>query len=152
MSTTACTLRLRWNGFDPFSRPLRDHFGLHLHTLALCRLVGDFYLSYMTHANGHYNILHSCAMEGCHSQGPGVSRRDILTIKVVACFKRWHHCCGQSVNANITLSNNPPVDLAFFKRTLRRLLRYSEVLGVDQEHRAAWKHVLENIAPCELWR
>ena len=73
MSTTACTLRLRWNGFDPFSRPLRDHFGLHLHTLALCRLVGDFYLSYMTRQDGRYNVLHGCGMEGCNAQGANES-------------------------------------------------------------------------------
>ena len=65
-------------------------------------------------------------MEGCHSQGP------------------------TGVNANITLSNNPPTDLAFAKRTLRNLLRYSKVLGVDQERRAAWKDALENIAPYPL--
>lgn len=90
------------------------------------RLVGDFYLSYMTHADGHYHVLHSCAMEGCHSQGAG------------------------DINANITLSNDPPVDLAFAKRTFRNLIRYSEVLGVDEEQRSAWRNALEHIAPYPL--
>ena len=89
--------------------------------------MGDFYLSYMTKgADGRYEVLHSCAMEGCHAQGLG------------------------NINGNITVSNNPPVDLAFAKRAFRDLLRYSEILGVDEEERAAWADALKNIAPYPL--
>ena len=73
-----------------------------------------------------YNVEHSCAMEGCHSQG------------------------GVGVNANISVSNNPAVDLAFAKRTFRDLLRYSAALGVDEGKRSSWRDALTHMAPYPL--
>ena len=111
---------------------LQDYFDfthnttfLEHHAYPLTKLVGEFYLSYMTRENGQYNILHGCAMEGCNAQG------------------HLH-------NANISFSNNPNVDLAFVKRTFRDLVRYSKILGVDAEMRAAWQDVLDKIAPYPL--
>lgn len=79
----------------------------------LAKLNGEFYASYMTKSSdGKYNVLHSCAMEGCGAQG-------IKTAK------------------NIAVSNNPPFDLAFVKRTYRGLLEYSMTLDVDAGWRTA---------------
>ena len=109
---------------DYFDFTLNTTFLEH-HAYPLTKLVGEFYLSYMTRENGQYNVLHGCAMEGCNAQG------------------HLH-------NANITFSNNPNVDLAFVKRTFRDLVRYSKILGVDAEMRAAWQDVLDKIAPYPL--
>ena len=91
----------------------------------LAKLNGEFYASYMTKIGGKYNVLHSCAMEGCGAQGPDTS-------------------------ANTVVSNNPPFDLAFVKRTFRELLEYSTTLGVDSESRAQWRDLLENVADYPL--
>ena len=92
----------------------------------LIKLNGDFYASYMTTEGGNsYNVMHSCAMEGCGAQGPATSQR-------------------------IAFSNNPPFDLAFVKRTFRSLLRYSVTLGVDEDLRAGWEEIVHNIAAYPL--
>ena len=97
----------------------------------LAKLNADFYMSYFTREAAHkqrcdggcYNLMHSCAMEHCGSQG------------------------NSPHGDNITVSNNPPFDLAFAKRTLRFVLKGSALLNVDHELRDAWRHALENIAP-----
>jgi hypothetical protein len=91
----------------------------------LTKLNGAFYASYMTKIGGKYNVMHSCAMEGCGAQGP-------LTGK------------------NIAVSNNPPFDLAFVKRTFRGLLEYSRTLGVDSHMHAQWQTYLDNVAEYPL--
>ena len=95
----------------------------------LAKLNGEFYASYMTRsADGKYNVMHSCAMEGCGAQAVGSSK----------------------TAGNIVLSNNPPFDLAFVKRTFRGLLEYSMTLGVDAGSRAQWQELLENVADYPL--
>ena len=91
----------------------------------LCKLNGDFYASYMSKIDGKYNVMHSCAMEGCGAQGPETS-------------------------SNIVVSNNPPFDLAFVKRTFRGLLEYSTKLGVDSDSHAQWEDILANVADYPL--
>lgn len=98
---------------------------LRLTLYPLARLNGAFYSSYMTKIGGKYNVMHSCAMEGCGNQGPHTSK-------------------------NIVVSNNPPFDVAFVKRTFRSLLEYSTTLGVDAELRPAWQNVLDNVADYPL--
>ena len=45
----------------------------------LTKLNGEFYASYMTKIDGKYNVMHSCAMEGCGSQGPHTSRNIVVS-------------------------------------------------------------------------
>lgn len=40
---------------------------------------------------------------------------------------------------------NPPSDVAFVEQTFRLLLRYSEILNVDQERRAVWRDILNHL-------
>lgn len=40
---------------------------------------------------------------------------------------------------------NPPSDLAFVEQTFRLLLRYSGILGVDEERRALWQDILGHL-------
>lgn len=61
-------------------------------------------------------------MEGCGDQGPKTSR-------------------------NITVSNNPPFDLAFFKRTFRTLIEWSVILDTDGDKRDQWATILNKTAP-----
>lgn len=48
------------------------------------------------------------------------------------------------------MSNNPPFDVAFVKRTFRGLLEYSVILAVDADLRAGWQDVLANMADYPL--
>eukprot|EP01052_Picozoa_sp_SAG31_P001661 SAG31_NODE_56_length_29726_cov_41.443312_11_plen_386_part_00 len=91
----------------------------------LTKLNGAFYGSYMTKIKGKYNVMHSCAMEGCGAQGPATSN-------------------------NILVSNNPPFDLAFVKRIFRSLLEYSTILSVDLNMRTKWQDYVVNIADYPL--
>lgn len=93
----------------------------------LLKEVGAFYQAYMTQQDGLYHVMHSCAMEVCSSQGPMTS-------------------------GAIALSNNPPFDLAFVKRTFRQLLVYSQILGVDADLQAGWKDILARLVPYQLTR
>ena len=45
----------------------------------LTKLNGEFYASYMTKIGGKYNVMHSCAMEGCGAQGPHTSRNIVVS-------------------------------------------------------------------------
>ena len=90
------------------------------------RLNGEFYASYMTKsADGKFNVMHSCAMEACGAQGSSTSK-------------------------NISVSNNPPFDLAFVIRTFRKLVEYSEILQIDIDMRPIWQDILLNIASYPL--
>lgn len=40
---------------------------------------------------------------------------------------------------------NPPSDLAFVELTFRLLLRYSHILGVDQEHQSLWQDIVSHL-------
>lgn len=40
---------------------------------------------------------------------------------------------------------NPPSDLAFVEQTFRLLLRYSEILGVDENRRTLWKDIVTHL-------
>lgn len=91
------------------------------------REVGEFYASYASYDGTFYHVLHSCAMENCGAQGP-------------------------ATQGNITVSNDPPFDLAFVKQMMRALLRYSTELGVDAARRPQWQHLLDNLAPYPLTR
>lgn len=91
----------------------------------LAKLNGEFYASYMKRIGDKYNVMNSCAMEGCGAQGPMTS-------------------------SNILVSNNPPFDIAFVKRTFRGLLEYSNTLGVDSESRSHWEDILTNVADYPL--
>jgi hypothetical protein len=68
------------------------------------KAVGDFYQSYTTLVNGSYHILYSCAQEGCSQAG--------------------------SESGSVVKSNDPPYDLAFFKRIFRTLIEWSQRLKV----------------------
>ena len=92
----------------------------------LLLLVADFYESYAVWDGARFNVPYACAQEQCSAQGP------------------------PGTTGNMTVSNNPPYDLALAKLVLRRLLAWSSVLGRDAARRSAWQHLLDNLAPYPL--
>ena len=68
------------------------------------KAVGEFYESYATLIDGKYHVLFSCAQEACSQAG--------------------------RESGSVLKSNDPPYDLAFFKRVFRTLIDWSQQLKV----------------------
>jgi hypothetical protein len=89
------------------------------------RDVAAFYRSYATRAADgiHYNLLYTCAQEGCSAQGAFSSP---------------------------AASHNSATDLGFARQMALRAARYSALLGVDADLRAGWLDLAANLVPYPL--
>ena len=109
-------------------------------TYPFCLLAARFYETYATkstststrtrtHGDGprqgvrdyQYDILHSCANEGCIAAGETAS--------------------------HINGSYNTAMDLGFARMLFRALLRFSATLDVDEDKRPLWRDMLAHLAP-----
>lgn len=90
-----------------------------LHTLPQ---VADYYVSYATRSTRNasvWDLLYTCAQEGCSAQGAFSSP---------------------------SVSHNSATDLGFARAMTARALKYSALLGVDGDKRAAWLDLHDNLA------
>ncbi len=87
------------------------------------RNVGEFWEDYLKFQNGRYVIYNDCADE----VGPWDSSAD------------WTSCPQGNLN--------PISDLGFIRALFQGLTDMSMELGVDEEHRPRWRHILDHLSP-----
>jgi hypothetical protein len=98
----------------------QNHTFLRDRAYPYLRLVADFYESYMTMnpTTGRFDVLNSCAMEGCGEQPLGAG----------------------------DASNNPPFDIGPARTLFHKMIAYSAELGVDADRRAKWSDIAQRLA------